>query len=127
MNLCTVEEAKHHIRIDGDDDDAWLGVMIAAVSEAILLWLKEEWRSFVLLTDSNGDVVVDSDGVPEIETDLSGNPTVRPVVKAAALIELAQQYRYRDGKDAGAVEGNGYILGAGATSLLNGLRRSTLA
>lgn len=126
MNLCTPEEAKHHIRIDGDDDDAWLNVMIPAVSQAVLLWLKDEWRACVLLTDSNGDVVTDSDGVPEVEIDSDG-PVVKPVVKAATLIELAQQYRYRDGKDAGVVVGNGYTLGMGATALLNALRRSTVA
>jgi len=126
VNLCTPEEAKHHIRIDGDDDDAWLNVMIPAVSQAVLLWLKDEWRACVLLTDSNGDVVTDSDGVPEVEIDSDG-PVVKPVVKAATLIELAQQYRYRDGKDAGVVVGNGYTLGMGATALLNALRRSTVA
>ena len=127
MNLCTVAEAKHHIRIDGDDDDAWLGVMIPAVSEAVRLWLKDEWRAFVLLTDSDGDVVLDSDGVPVVDVDSNGAPTVKPVVKAATLIELAQQYRYRDGKDAGAVAGNGYVLGVGATALLASLRKSTVA
>lgn len=130
MMLVTLAEAKHHLRIDGNDDDGWLNIMIPGVSEAVMVWLKESWRAYVLDVDSNGDPVLDSNGNPVPEVDSNGDPIVRPVVRSAVLIELAQQYRYRDGKDAGAVPehaGHGYILGAGATSLLNGLRRPTLA
>lgn len=130
MMLIMLEEAKHHLRIDGNDDDGWLNIMIPGVSEAVMVWLKEPWRAYVLDVDSNGDPVLDSNGNPVPAVDSDGDPVVRPVVRSAVLIELAQQYRYRDGKDAGTVPehaGHGYILGMGATSLLNGLRRPTVA
>ena len=121
-------EAKMHLRIDGNDEDAWLNVWIPAVTGAVLSWLKDPWRAYVQAVDSDGAPIVDSNGDPVPAVDSSGDHVVLPLVKAAALLELAQQYRFRDGKDAGAMPaGAGYTLGMGATSLLNGLRRSTLA
>lgn len=126
--MVTIDEAKHHLRIDGDDEDQWLEMWILAVEGAILSWLKDSWRAYVQAVDSDGQPVTDSNGDPVPAVDSSGEPVGLPLVKAAALLELAQHYRFRDGKDAGAMPaGAGYTLGMGATSLLNGLRRSTLA
>lgn len=108
--MVDLDEAKQHLRIDGADDDAWLALWIPAVSDAVLQWLKDPARAYV-----------DPDAIPL---------KPKPMVKAAVLLELAQHYRFRDGKDAGAVPahaGHGYILGAGATSLLSGLRKPTIA
>lgn len=128
--LVTLTQAKTHLRIDSDADDAWLAVMIAAVSDAVLLWLKDEWRAYDLARDSNGVIVVDSNGDPVPQADSNGDPIVRGAVVAATLVELASQYRYREGEgapQAPSAWGHGYVLGPGATSLLAALRRSTVA
>lgn len=128
-DLVTAEEAKQHIRIDNDADDAWLAVFIPAISDAVMSWLKDEWRAYILATDAEGDVLTDSAEVPIIALDSNGEATVKPRVKAAVLVELAQQYRFRDGSGAAAVPahaGHGYVLGTGATSLLNALRKTTV-
>lgn len=121
--MVTLAEAKAHIRVDSDADDFWFAMMIPAISQSVLKWLKDEWRAYEL----SGDV--DSHGTP-IPLEDSHGPIVKPMVKAAVLVELAQQYRFRDGSDAAAVPahwGHGYTLGAGATSLLTPLRKSTVA
>lgn len=104
--LVSIDEAKQHLRIDGNDDNTWLTLWIDLVSDAVLSWLKDPGLAFV--------------------EDSSGSPVPVPVVKAAVLVELAQQYRFRDGKDAASLP-PGYILGAGATNLLSGIRRPTVA
>ena len=127
MGLVTLQEAKDHLLVDTSAGDNWLLMAIEGVSDAVLRWLKEDWRAYVLLEDSNG-VVLDSSGEPYPLEDSNGF-IVKPVVKMATLVELAVQYRYRDGKDAPAVPshwGYGYTLSAGPTSLLTPLRKSTL-
>jgi hypothetical protein len=128
-DLVTIEQARAHLRTDTLADDQWLSTWIAAVSSAVFTWLKNDWRAYVLATDASGAVIVDSSGEP-IPFEDSGGLVVKPVVVAAVLVELAQQYRYRDGSDAAAVPshwGHGYVLGASATSLLSALRKSTVA
>lgn len=130
MQIVTSAQAREQIRIDTGADDGWLAIWIPAISQAVLTWLKEEWRLYEVALDSNGQPIVDSAGDPYPALDSSGDPIVRPIVQAAVLVELAQQYRFRDGSDAQAVPshwGHGYVLGAGATSLLAGLRKSTVA
>lgn len=126
-DLVTLAEARAHLRTDNDADDAWLSTWIPAISQAVLTWLKDEWRAYELLTVD--DVVqVDSSDEPIIYEDSNG-PVVKPVVTAACLVEIAQQYRFRDGSGAAAVPshwGHGHVLGAGATSLLAGLRKGTV-
>lgn len=129
MNLVSLEEAYGHLRIDNDAEDLWLDMMIGAVSGAVISWLKDDWRAYVPALDSNGDVITDSNGDEIPALDDVGEQTVKPQVKAAVLIELAQQYRFRDGSGAAAVPphwGHGYVLGAGATSLLSGIRKTTV-
>ena len=109
--LVTIDQAKSHLRIDGDYDDPWLGMMIPAVSQAVLLWLKDESRAY--------------DG-----TDSNDDPVVKPVVQSAVLIEIASLYRFREGERVASVPanwGHGYTLSLGATSLLTPLRKSTVA
>jgi len=134
-DLVTLEEAREHLRLDADSqggpDDAWLGVFIPAVSAAIGQWLKDDWRLYSVLVDSNGDAVVDSSGDPVNEMDSAGDFTVLPNVRAACLIELDRQYRFRDGgageTDVPSEHGHGYTLGRGATALLTPLRRPTVS
>jgi len=123
MSLVSVEEARMHLRVDSLDDDSWFATWIPAVENAVFTWLKDSWRAY----EASGDV--DSAGDPIPAEDSNGDPIPKYAVKAAILVELAQQYRFRDGSDAGAVPahwGHGYVLGAGATSLLSGLRKRTV-
>ena len=127
--LITIEDARDHLRIDTDADDLWLNLMITAVSGAVLSWLKEDWRAYQPLEDSNGELLEDSNGETFPVLDVNGNPVPKPQVMAAVLIELAQHYRFRDGSGAAAVPshwGHGYTLGAGATSILSSLRKTTV-
>ena len=129
MGLVTLQEAKDHLLVDTSAGDAWLTMAIESVSDAILRWLKKDWRAYELLEDSNGDFITYSDGDPIVLEDSSG-PIVKPVVKMATLVELAVQYRFRDGDGAPMVPsnwGHGYVLSAGPTSLLGALRKSTIA
>lgn len=126
-DLVTLEQARSHLRIDNDADDTWLSTWIPAISQAIFTWLKDEWRAYEWIT-VDGEVLKDSNDEPYIYEDSSG-PVIKPVVTAACLVELSQQYRFRDGSGAAAVPthwGHGYVLGAGATSLLSGLRKGTV-
>ena len=128
MALVTLAEAKQHLMVDTSAGDLWLTMAIEGVSDAVLRWLKKDWRAYVLLEDSNG-VVLDSSGEPYPLEDSNGL-IVKPVVKMATLVELAVQYRFRDGDGAPAVPshwGHGYVLSAGPTSLLSALRKSTVA
>lgn len=128
--LVTIEEARAQLRIDdvdsnGGPDDVWLTIWMPAISEAVANWLKDEWRLYVAEVDSGG-IVEDSNGDPVPAIPL----VVRPVVKAATLIEIERQYRFRGGEseaDVQSHEGHGYTLGKGATALLSSLRKSTVA
>lgn len=127
--LVSVEEAREHLRIDTDADDFWLDMMITAVSAAVLAWLKEDWRAYLPLQDSNGEILEDSNGDTYPVLDELSNQVPKPQVKAAVLIELAQHYRFRDGSGVAAVPsnwGHGYSLGAGATCILAPLRKTTI-
>ena len=127
-DLVTLAEARAHLRIDNDADDAWLATWIPAISQAVFTWLKDEWRAYELVT-VDGVILKDSNDEPIILEDSNG-PVIKPLVNAACLVEISQQYRFRDGSGAAAVPAHwahGYVLGAGATSLLSGLRKSTLA
>jgi hypothetical protein len=129
LELVTTAEAAAHIRTDSAADDAWFSTWIPAVSEAVAAWLKDPWRLYMVAKDAQGVILLDSAGEPIILEDSSG-PIINPSVRAATLVELAQQYRFRDGSGAASVPahaGHGYTLGAGATSLLNSLRKTTVA
>ena len=129
MELVSKAEARAQLRLDevdsaGGPDDMWLTIWIPAVSEAVASWLKQEWRLFLPLLDSSGDVIEDSSGDPVPSED------VRPQVKGAVLIELASQYRFREGEGENTVpshEGHGYALSKAATAILSPLRKSTVA
>lgn len=126
--LVTRAEVKSHLMMDNDAADGWIDMMILAISGAVMSWLKDEWRAYEPLLDADGNVIEDSNGDPILLTDSNGDYLVKPVVKAATLVELASQFRFRDGDGAAAVPshwGHGYVLSAGPTSLLSGLRRPT--
>lgn len=133
-DLITKQDAYAHLRLDVDSggslDDPWLDIWIPAVSGAVRRWLKDDWRMYEPELDSAGEVVLNSDGDPVPALDSSGNPMPLAIVKAACLIELERQYRFRGGDGAADVPadaGWGYVLGKGATMLLASLRRATVA
>lgn len=130
--LVSIEEARAHLRLDDPDsdggaDDLWLAVFIPAISEAVLGWLKDEWRAYVAAVDSNDDPILDSNGDP-----IPAEPLVAKwPVKAAVLIELGSQFRFREGEGRDNVvpsaDGHGYTLNKVSTALLTPLRRPTVA
>ena len=136
MELITREQAYEHLRLDydsgGSADDGWLSVFIPAVSEAVRRWLKEDWRLYEWETDSDGNIVRDSDGNPVPLLDSDGEPVVKPVVRAACLLELASQYRFREGegKDNAVPSHEGYghgLTSKAAVALLTTIRRPTVS
>lgn len=127
--LVTLDEVTSQLMLDTDAANPWIEMMIPAISQAVVTWLKDEWRCYVPLVDSNGDDLEDSSGATIPAIDSNGEPIAKPVVKAATLIEIASQFRFRDGVGAAVVPsnwGHGYVLSLGATSLLSGLRKSTV-
>lgn len=129
VNLCTAAEVRAECRIDtpdsntGDPDGAWIATWIAVVSAAVAGWLKDEWRLFVPMTDSNGEILRDSNDDPIPSAD------IHPLAKGAALREIAVQFRYREGEGQTAVpshEGYGYTLSRAATAILSPLRKPTV-
>jgi hypothetical protein len=134
--LITREQAYEHLRLDydsdGSADDGWLDVFIPAVSDAVARWVKDSWRLYVPELDSDGKPVLDSDGNPVPLLDSDGEPVVKPVVRAACLLELASQYRFREGegRDNAVPSHEGYghgLTSKAAVALLTTIRRPTVA
>jgi len=134
--LVTLAEARAHLRLDDPDtdggpDDLWLAVFIPAISEAVLGWLKDAWRAYVPELDTDGEPILDTNGDPVIALDTDGNPTPKWSVRAAVLVELASQFRFREGEGRDNVvpssDGHGYTLNKVSTALLTPLRRPTVA
>ena len=126
--LVTIEQARVQLRA-GAADDAWISLWIPIVSASVASWLKDSWRLYEPEINSAGEVVVDSNGDPVAALDSSLDPVVRAEVQGAVLLELASQYRYREGEGDNVVPdaaGHGYVLSKGATALLVPLRRSTV-
>lgn len=130
VSFITAAQAREQLRIDSEADDGWLAIWIPVVSAAVASWLKEEWRRYVYEVDSDGDPLRDSDGRLVLALDSEGDPILQPAVVGATLVELASQYRYREGEGDNTVQsdaGYGYVLSRAATALLTPLRRSTVA
>ena len=126
--LVTIEQARVQLRAEAADD-AWFSLWIPIVSASVASWLKDSWRLYEPEIDSAGEVVLDSNGDPVAALDSSLEPVVRAEVQGAVLVELASQYRYREGEGDNVVPdaaGHGYVLSKGATALLVPLRRSTV-
>lgn len=135
LELVTIDDARQQLRLDeidsnGGADDAWLALAIPGVSEAVRSWLKDDWRLYLPDRDTAGAVITDTDGDPIPAEDSNGNPITHPTVRLAVLLELASQFRYREGEGENVVPadaGHGYTLSKGATAILAGLRKPTVA
>lgn len=127
-DLVTKQQAFDHLRFDTDiatgPDARWLDTWIPVVSGAVLDWLKDEWRAYVPLVESNGPVI-DSNGDP-VPSDV-----VLPQVMGAVLLELESMNRFRDGGGKDNVvpsdAGWGYMLNKASTAILAGRRKPTVA
>lgn len=113
MMLVSLDQAKVRLRIDSDDGDADLELMIAGASQAVFRYLK---GGTDLFTDSAGVIVEDSAGVA------SGVPDD---VANAVLILVGIWRRDPDGVEAEKWQ-QGY-LPPPVTALLYPLRDPTLA
>lgn len=135
LELVTIDDARQQLRLDeidsnGGADDAWLVLAIPGVSEAVRSWLKDDWRLYLPERDTTGAIITDTDGDPIPAEDSNGNPITHPTVRVAVLLELASQFRYREGEGENVVPadaGHGYTLSKGATAILAGLRKPTVA
>ena len=135
LELVTIDDARQQLRLDeidsnGGADDAWLALAIPGVSEAVRSCLKDDWRLYLPERDTAGAVITDTDGDPIPAEDSNGNPITHPTVRLAVLLELASQFRYREGEGENVVPadaGHGYTLSKGATAILAGLRKPTVA
>ena len=135
LELVTIDDARQQLRLDeidsnGGADDAWLALAIPGVSESVRSWLKDDWRLYLPERDTAGEVITDTDGDPIPAEDSNGNPITHPTVRLAVLLELASQFRYREGEGENVVPadaGHGYTLSKGATAILAGLRKPTVA
>lgn len=99
MMLVTLQQAKDHLRVDYDDEDAEITLLSQAAGAAIIDYLK----SGATFLDSSGDVPVDSSGDPD------GVPYQ---VQAASLILIAELYKNREAEQDGEVNsqfGYGYM------------------
>lgn len=135
LELVSIEDAREQLRLDSDStggpDDAWLEIAIPAISEAVRSWMKQDWRLYLPERDSAGNIVRDSNDDPIPQENSNGDPIVHPTVRLAVLVEIASQYRFREGEGKDNVvtpdAGHGYILNKASTALLTGLRRPTVA
>lgn len=130
VEFVTKSQAKEQLRLEPGADDLWLDFAIPAVSAAVDSWLKSPWRRYELQRDSTGAPITGADGVPLPVLDDDQNPVLAQQVVLATLVELASQYRFREGEGDNTVAaeaGHGYVLSRAATALLAPLRRSTVA
>lgn len=129
MMLVTLAQASAHLRRDTSDDDADLTLKIEAASGTVLNYLKGKRYLYVPEYDSDGDVVLDSDGYPVPELDSDDAPVVRQEVKTATLIMVGELYKNREAEQGGAIDaqfGYGY-LPRSVVALLYPLRDPALA
>jgi hypothetical protein len=117
VKLISLDQAKAHLRVDHDEDDADIDLKIGAASEAILDYLKLPADAYA--DDSSGEIEFDSDG-----------PVNVPMrVQQAVLLLLGEFYRSRDGQQQGEVPtqwGYGY-LPRPVVALLYSMRDPTIS
>ena len=104
MMLVTLDDAKDHLRIDTDDEDMHLELLVNAASDAVLNYLKID-----------GTIYVDS----------SDNIDPPYAVQAATLLMTGYLYRLRDNNEGGEYQ-QGY-LPMPVTALLYPLRSPAIA
>lgn len=127
MMLITLEQAKKHIYVDHDYDDADITLKIQAASGAVLNYLKgapigEPER------DEQGRIQKDSNGVVVYQYDSNGL-VISSQIKSAVCLLVAEFYKNRAAEQDGEVSGQfGYgYLPRPVMALLYPLRDPALA
>lgn len=105
MMLVTLDDAKNHLRIDVNDEDWHVALLVEAASDAVLNYLKIDGTQYL---DSSDYV----DSVPY-------------AVQAATLLMTGYLYRLRDNNEGGEYQ-QGY-LPMPVTALLYPLRDPAIA
>nr|WP_298117425.1 head-tail connector protein [uncultured Pseudomonas sp.] len=120
----TLDQAKHHLNMDHDDDDTLITAYIQAASGSVKRYLKSA-SPYAVIRDSNDDPILDSNDDPEYERDSSGDKVVDDTVQVAVLITVGYFYKNRDDNPDGAFD-HGY-LPKPVTALLYPMRDPALA
>ena len=120
---CTLDEAKSHLRVDNDFEDADITLKIQGASQMVKNYLKSA-SPWLPEYDSNDDVVLDSNDEPVLYLDSTGQPVPKFEVKIATLILVGILYRDRDGEEMSSWQ-MGY-LPAPVTALLYPIRDPAL-
>lgn len=120
----TLDEARDHLRIDTEDDDADLLLKIQGASSAVMRYLKTRRALWLPEQDSNGDTVRDSNGWPVPVLDSNGDRVLNPVIRSATLLMTGYLYRNRSDNEGAAFQ-QGY-LPMPVTALLYPLRDPTV-
>lgn len=111
MMLVTIEEASDHLRRDTAADDGDLMQKIAAASSAVLTYMKG-FPIGMPERDEQGEIVRDSAGEVIYQRDSAGTLIIRPEVKYAVLMLVAEFYKNREAEQAGIIDpkfGYGYL------------------
>lgn len=124
MMYVTLDQAKHQLQMDHDDDDTLIAGYITAASKAVKNYLKSA-SPFEIERDAHGNTVMDSSGDPIYVTDSQGDMVVAAEVQQATLLLVGYFYKDRDNNADGAYE-QGY-LPKPVTALLYPLRDPALA
>jgi hypothetical protein len=125
MNLVTLQEAKDNMLVTFSASDADIDMKIAAASGAVLNYLKSRKNLYIFEVDSDGELFLDSQGLPVYERDSNGQRLIRPEVKQATLLLVGIFFRDRDGAEADKWEPG--FLPRPVTALLYPLRDPALA
>lgn len=113
MMLVSLDQAKKHLRIDGNDEDADLELKVHAASGAVLNYIDDSAKTFIDTSDV-------------IDEDTAGDPLGVPYeIMAATLLMTGYLYRDRD-NDSEKEFDRGY-LPRPVTALLTPFRTPTLA
>lgn len=124
MMYVTLEQAKHQLQMDHDDDDTLITGYVTAASKAVKNYLKSA-SPFEVERDDHGNPVLDRSGDLTYLTDSQGAMVVAAEVEQATLLLVGYFYKDRDNNADGAYE-QGY-LPKPVTALLYPLRDPALA
>lgn len=124
LEYVTLAEVKYQLRMAQSEtyDDTYLTLLIQSASATVKNYLKD-FSPYEAERDSDDDYWVDSSGYREVIGPDSDGRAVKPEVKAAVLILIAEWYKNREGEGAEYVH---MVLPAPVLALLYPLRDPAL-